>query len=165
MNWEAIGAVGEVLGAIGVIVTLAYLAVQIRQNTKALGSSTFQAVSAEMARTAETITSVPGLAPLLAKAQHGLDDLTEDERIRFDFAMLMVFRRLEAVHVHRELGSIPQRLTWGFERSAISALGSGGAAEWWKNGKVAFSEEFAQHVDAELASGRLTSIHPGFGRS
>ena len=34
MNWEAIGAIGEVLGAIGVIVTLAYLAVQIRQNTR-----------------------------------------------------------------------------------------------------------------------------------
>lgn len=33
MNWEAIGAVGEVLGALGVVVTLGYLAVQIRQNT------------------------------------------------------------------------------------------------------------------------------------
>ena len=36
MNWEAIGAVGEVLGAIGVIVTLGYLAVRIRQNTRQL---------------------------------------------------------------------------------------------------------------------------------
>ncbi len=33
MNWEAIGAIGEVVGGIGVIVTLGYLAVQIRQNT------------------------------------------------------------------------------------------------------------------------------------
>jgi len=36
MNWEAIGAIGEVLGALGVIVTLVYLAFQIRQNTSAL---------------------------------------------------------------------------------------------------------------------------------
>lgn len=42
MNWEAIGAIGEILGAIGVIVTLAYLAVQIRQNTKATRASTAQ---------------------------------------------------------------------------------------------------------------------------
>jgi len=36
MNWEAIGAIGEVLGAVAVLVTLVYLAVQIRQNTQAL---------------------------------------------------------------------------------------------------------------------------------
>jgi hypothetical protein len=39
MNWEAIGATGEVLGAAGVIITLAYLAVQIRQNSRQLERS------------------------------------------------------------------------------------------------------------------------------
>ena len=34
MNWDAIGAVGEVVGAAAVVVTLAYLAVQIRRNTR-----------------------------------------------------------------------------------------------------------------------------------
>ena len=33
MNWEAIGAIGEILGALGVVITLAYLATQIQQNT------------------------------------------------------------------------------------------------------------------------------------
>ena len=32
MNWDAIGAIGEILGAIVVIATLGYVAVQIRQN-------------------------------------------------------------------------------------------------------------------------------------
>ena len=34
LNWEAIGAVGELLGATAVFATLVYLATQIRQNTK-----------------------------------------------------------------------------------------------------------------------------------
>ena len=42
MNWEAIGAIGETLGAIGVIMTLAYLAIQIRQNTRASKAATVQ---------------------------------------------------------------------------------------------------------------------------
>ena len=33
MNWDAIGAVGEVGGAIGVIITLVYLAGQLRRAT------------------------------------------------------------------------------------------------------------------------------------
>jgi hypothetical protein len=34
MNWEAIGAIGEVGGAIAVVATLLYLAAQIRQNKR-----------------------------------------------------------------------------------------------------------------------------------
>ena len=33
MDWDAIGALAELAGAIGVILSLVYLAVQIRQNT------------------------------------------------------------------------------------------------------------------------------------
>ena len=36
MNWEALGAIGELLGAAGVIATLGYLAFQIRQNNRHL---------------------------------------------------------------------------------------------------------------------------------
>jgi len=38
MNWDAIGAVGQVVGAVGVVVTLFYLATQIRQNSKQLAA-------------------------------------------------------------------------------------------------------------------------------
>ena len=46
MNWDAIGAIAETLGAVGVIASLVYLAEQIRhsraqmsQNTKAVRAS------------------------------------------------------------------------------------------------------------------------------
>ena len=32
MNWEALGEIAEIVGAVAVIVTLGYLAVQILQN-------------------------------------------------------------------------------------------------------------------------------------
>ncbi len=51
MNWEAIGAIGEVVGAAGVILTLVYLAFQIRQNTAQLEHA------AKMARVSAQTTS------------------------------------------------------------------------------------------------------------
>ena len=42
MNWEAIGAVGEILGAISVVATLGYLATQIRQSRKATLADVYQ---------------------------------------------------------------------------------------------------------------------------
>ena len=39
MNWQAIGALGDALGGVGVILTLIYLTFQIRLNTRAIRSS------------------------------------------------------------------------------------------------------------------------------
>jgi hypothetical protein len=39
MNWDAIAAVGEILGALAVLATLAYLSVQVSQNTKELSEN------------------------------------------------------------------------------------------------------------------------------
>ena len=33
MNWDAIGAIGEILGALAVVLTLGYLAIQVKQNS------------------------------------------------------------------------------------------------------------------------------------
>jgi hypothetical protein len=46
LNWEAIGAIGEIVGAAGVIATLVYLAYQIRQNTFQLEQNTLAAKAA-----------------------------------------------------------------------------------------------------------------------
>ena len=40
MNWEAIAAFGEVIGALAVVITLMYIARDIRQNSKSLSIAT-----------------------------------------------------------------------------------------------------------------------------
>ena len=52
MNWEATGAIGEVVGAVGVIITLVYVAIQVRHgkrstdaNTRALEEARLLAIS------------------------------------------------------------------------------------------------------------------------
>jgi hypothetical protein len=42
INWDAIGAIGEIVGALGVMVTVGYLAIQVRQNTFASRAQTYQ---------------------------------------------------------------------------------------------------------------------------
>ena len=163
MNWDALGAVGELLGAVLVGTTLIYLAFQLRQNTKALTSSTFQAVSSNMAQNMEFFASDPTISALLVKSQDGLGELTAEERARFGYVMAMAFRRIETVFVQRSLGFIDARLTEGFERSAISAFASGGAREWWKASKRAFSDDFASWIDQQLATNPIKPIHAGLG--
>jgi hypothetical protein len=163
MNWDAVGAIGQVVGAALVGITLIYLSLQLRQNTAALKSSTFLAISTLMGSTMEVLATQSDLAPLLIRAQSGLDELSAIERARFGFLMMMAMRRVEAVVVQRHLGLIDPELTKGFERSALSALGSKGARQWWEGSKSAFSDLFAAWADEKLASDQPRPIHAGFG--
>ena len=43
MNWDAIGAVGEIIGALAVVATLGYLALQVKTNTAAVNQASRQA--------------------------------------------------------------------------------------------------------------------------
>ena len=45
MSWNAIGALAELFGAVGVILTLVFLAMQIRQNTRAVCASANHALN------------------------------------------------------------------------------------------------------------------------
>jgi hypothetical protein len=163
MNWEAVGAISQIVGAVFVGITLIYLAAQLRQNTSALKSSAFLAVSTLMGSTMEVWATHADLAPLLIRAQAGLDELSPDERARFGFMMMMTYRRLETVVVQRHLGLIDRELTEGFERSALSALRSKGVRQWWDASKDAFSNLFSAWVDEKLASNLPRPIHAGLG--
>ena len=44
MNWEALGAIAELLGAISVFITLVYLAIQVRENSKLNTINTYNTV-------------------------------------------------------------------------------------------------------------------------
>jgi hypothetical protein len=163
MNWDAVSAIGQVVGALFVGVTLVYLALQLRQNTAALRASTFLAISSSMGATMEVLATHADLAPLIIKAQSGLDALSDADKVRFGFLMMMTYRRLETVVIQRHLGFIDLDLTEGFERSALSALASTGARQWWEGAKSAFSTIFVTWVDGKISAGVPQGIHAGLG--
>ena len=45
MNWEAVSAISEIIGAIAVVISLVYVATQIRQNTKLMRSTAKQSLT------------------------------------------------------------------------------------------------------------------------
>ena len=163
MNWDAIGAIGEVVGATAVVLTLIYLAVQLRVNTKALQSSTFQSISEATARTFEVTGTTPDLAEITLKAQGGLDKLSEVEKIRFRSMLMASFRRIESVYIHESMGAILPKHSSGFKRSTLSILAHPGILEWWHDTKDAFTSEFVKWIDSGLKE-HIAGIHVGLGK-
>jgi hypothetical protein len=82
MNWEALGAVGELIGAAGVILTLVYLAHQIRQNTRAIRAQTHQAITSANLGMAMGLAESEGLAGVLVRGLADFDSLDPADRLR-----------------------------------------------------------------------------------
>ena len=55
MNWEALGAIGELIGAVAVMATLIYLAIQIRQNTQQQEKNELSSQAAAVNASAEAL--------------------------------------------------------------------------------------------------------------
>lgn len=163
MSIQDLGNIGELIAALATVATLGYLAVQVRQNTRALRSSTFQEISNDMSVSSQAVSTNPELSAVLAKGSETIANLTAEESMRFSFFLLMTFRRLESTFVQRQSGFINPELTEGFERSVISTVASGGGAEWWVSAKPAFSAKFVAYVEEKLQSEHLPRIHPGMG--
>ena len=162
MNWDGIVAVSQLVAALGVIVSLIFLAVQLRQNTKAVKASSIQNLIQSMSSTAEAHVESKYLVPILLKANAGWDTLTEEEQARLHFWFVMAFRRFEGVYFQRQLGLVDSSVTDGFERSHISILSSKSGHAWWAEAKEIFNSGFVTYVDEQLRQGSSRTLHPSF---
>ena len=83
LNWEAIGAIGEVVGGVAVIATLLYLAVQIRQNAQIVRNAASLSVNEGLAEINRRVSNDPEFAELWLRGLKDYRGLTDVERMRF----------------------------------------------------------------------------------
>ena len=83
MNWDAIGAIGEIVGAIAVVATLFYLAVQIKHGVKIAESDAFERATKNFAETQSQLLD-PRLGELFLRGKQNYVDLGELDKMQFD---------------------------------------------------------------------------------
>ncbi len=92
MNWDAIGAIGEVFGAVAVIATLLYLARQVGQTNqiaKASGSRELQQKYADFYTLVATNPDIKGLVTRLRDPEYIVQSEEEEEQIE-SFTLLLL---------------------------------------------------------------------------
>ena len=157
MNWDALGALSELVGAIGVVVTLAYLAIQIRLNSEAVKAGAAQTVMQSMSEYFRAPSESPQLAGLLTSAFANFDELEEAEITQMFYFVFSWFRLVELAHHHYRLGNIPDSF-WDGQITLMSSLMRTPAIfRFWDVRKNVFSGEFRNFIDGL----DLTSDIPG----
>jgi hypothetical protein len=153
MNWEALGAIAELLGAVGVVVTLFYLAVQIRQNTKSVRAATFQETMRDVSSLADLTTKDPDLARVYLAGIDDLASLPIEDRVRFGAFMLSFLRRIENLVYQTEQGMLDPDSWEGLREALRRIFAHPGTVAWWTRSQHAFNGPLRRFVERELLSG------------
>ena len=146
MNWDALGAIGELAGAVAVVLTLVYLAVQIKQNTLAVKTSSHHAITDSFNAINRLMASDPNLARIWRLGTLDLSALSEDEQISFGFMNVMVMRVYETLYYQYRAGTIEEQLYLGEEKTIKWAVTNRGFREWWLANPISFGSEFRDHI-------------------
>ena len=145
MNWDAIGAIGEIIGALAVVLSLVYLAIQIRiQNVESREASMH--VVAESFRESASIFGDPQLAEILAKTNGG-SELTEVELIQLYVAGTQILRFWEEAHRLHLRERIDTELWEGMMKQFGAAFQLPALRRVWEARKDFYSYAFQQLVD------------------
>jgi len=145
------GAIGEFIGAIAVVVTLIYLAIQMRQNTDALKLITARSITEELQETFSLMASDQGLAEIVVKAS-GESTLQGAERTRYYTLTSNLVRVYENAFLQSRAGVMEQAHWEGFTRLMIDYTSMAAFQQYWQDRKHWVSEDFQEYMETEVVS-------------
>ena len=162
MNWEAVGAIGEVVGAVGVIITLAYLAFQIRQNTNGLRLTARQTLTHQNTDFTKMLLE-PDIADLYAKTvptniesmQNPLD-LSVEELTKFARLSYIGLTNLENQYHAWKTGLLSED-EWAAPAALIANVYAASEAtqDYWDTiGKSLHGSSFGMYFDENIRQAR-----------
>lgn len=147
MNWVAIGALGEMLGALAVMVSVLYLALQVRGQTKETQLAAIHEVSEGFRDGIAATFMDPHLSRVFVVGKDDQTQLDEAERIQFISIIQRNYRVWEdAFYQHRD-GRLPTSL-WQSMESQYSALLNWPGVQWvWEIRRDFYTPDFRDYVD------------------
>jgi hypothetical protein len=137
LNWDAIGAIGEIVGAAAVVVTLIYLTIQLRQNTTAVEHAVHRGVFEDGQAWLFRLIENPEIVQLYRAGLRG-DSLSAEDALRFRFLMQVLFNHW---HHARQFGA-PHAAS---PADVASVVATPGGAAYWKRAR---GEELAGQQEA-----------------
>ena len=154
MNWEAIGAVGEVFGAVAVLITLLYLAKQVRQLNKQGHLEAFQHMQDQLNTYLRHISESEETAELVVKGRQSYSSLNEVERLRFDYVQFQLLNFIESHYTQSRQTALDdgyrQWVDKNLQEIVRGEFAYPGCIEFWQSAEPFFDAEVRELINRSL---------------
>jgi hypothetical protein len=143
---QLLGNYGEFVGALGVVVTLGYLAVQIKQNSTQTQTQIEQGLYEQWQNPAKIIAGSPQLAEVFCRGQKSRSALSEPEQLQFDMFCTLGINAVEfAYRLSDDAENDPDSDTWLSVASFF--LDTPGGQEFWHSRRDLFFQSFRDWIE------------------
>ena len=157
MNWDAVGAFGEIIGALAVFLTLMYLSIQIRQNTQQISLSleasklaAFEQNVDSGNRVRELLITNPAVTELLIKGLADYRSLPPANRFRCNMLFRNLLSAIQGGYVRQlTLGGDPEDFS-GTEKMLDDLLENPGVRQWLEDIEPDWRPEFTELVASRI---------------
>jgi hypothetical protein len=151
VDLETLANLGEFVGGIFVVVSLVYLALQVRQNTESLRAENYARVLERISAIQSQLSRESDLADLVTRGLVDASALTPAERIRLTWAFYENFGAFEFMFHQARAGGLPADVWERWAATIAWWLTWPGLRAWWGARPAPFSASFAAFVDGLLA--------------
>jgi hypothetical protein len=163
MNWDAIGAIAEIVAAGAVIVTLLYLAFQISQNTRTLKRQGQQSARERFLLDLDQTTKTRVDAEIFRNGLNDFDNLPPVDQGCFHSKMHTLIHGFHHVWDMHRAGLLPDIELAAMRDLMISYLITPGAQQWWAMHKTVAPPDIVSFLD-EAAVNAKDNIAPATER-
>ena len=155
MNWDAVGAVAEILGAVVVIATLIFLSRQIQQSNKIAQGQAMRDIVGQFNDSMQRWTDSPETIPLMQRGMTDYASLGKEERAHFAFRIAPLINQFDLMlRLHRD-GQFPNDMLEDFAAICISIITTPGGKQYWEDVSKTFHSAVVEYLNATLESGEV----------
>lgn len=153
MSLDDLGNLGEFVSGLAVVISVLYLAIQIRQNTRSLRAQAHQSITTHIAELNRTIVEHEGVAEIL---ERGLEDptvLTPAEARQFNAYNSARFRHYDNLYYQFRVGVLEPSQWAGFSAMLRFHFMQAGLRRWWNDSTAFYSPEFVAYCEKLQSQG------------
>ena len=146
MNWEAISAVSQLVGSLAVVISVLYLAVQLRSSTRVARVAAQDAAAAALRDVTKPFMENAELGRVWRTGLENLEALSPEDQARFFHAAYQFMKALETIHYHYVYGLLDAQLWEGWRELLQHYVATPGIHYYLTQRGPVFSQRFRDFI-------------------
>lgn len=151
MSLEVLAQIGEFVGGLVVVISLFYVALQVRQNTQSLRTENYGRVLDRISDVQARLSTDPEFTDIFSRGVADMGNLGPSERIRLAWALREMFGNYEFMFHQAKQGALPAEVWERWPTTMEWWLSFPGIRAWWDKKPTPFSVGFSEYVEEALS--------------
>lgn len=159
MDWSELGALGNLLGALGVVISLIYLGVQIKHQIREARVTAVHELTENFRGFLMALAENEQLGDIWVRGIYDFQALAPVERLRLSSALGNAFRIFDTLYNYYNEGIIDAQAWATLEAPVNDLLAYPGIQSWWPTRKHWYSHAYQARIDDKIAHSTAPSMY------